>query len=214
MIAGLLALGLAAAPADWAQVSERAGITVWQRAIPGSRLVEFRAEGVIEAGLARMAQVVADTPRKIEWMPHLKAAKILSEAAPTDRVEYQRTNAPWPVKDRDFVFHALVAVDAAAKSLTVSMKSISDPAMPEQPGAVRAEVAGTMILAAQGADRTRVFLEIQADPRGSLPAWVVNLFQRQMPRAMIEGMRRQAAKADVGDHPGVKALFNTASNGL
>jgi hypothetical protein len=196
-----------AALVAWTLVSDKADIRVWQRPVEGTSLVEFRAEGTVEAGLPRVTQVMADTPRKAEWMPHLRLAKLLRETAPTDRLEYQRTSAPWPVKDRDFVFQVRVTTDSGAKTLSIRMDSIEDPLMPEQRGAVRGSMTGGLELAAEGAERTRVTLEVRADPRGRLPGWIVNLFQRQWPRALIEGIRSQVRKPDVIDHPAVKAAF-------
>ena len=103
-------------------------------------------------------EVLADTPRKTEWVPHLKTARIVRETSPTDRVEYQRTRAPWPVKDRDFVFHALVEPDAAKKRLSIWMASIEGEAPRE--GAVRGTISGKMIIEAEAPDMTRVTFEI------------------------------------------------------
>ncbi len=46
-----------------------------------------------------------------------------------------------------------------------------------------------------------MIVEIHADPKGSVPKWLVNLFQKGWPRNTIEGIRKQAAKADVKEHP-------------
>lgn len=56
-------------------------------------------------------------------------------------------------------------------------------------------------------EKTRVSVEIQADPMGLIPKWIANFFQRSWPRKTLEGIRNQVAKADVIEHPGVKKFF-------
>ena len=58
-----------------------------------------------------------------------------------------------------------------------------------------------------GGKRTHLIVEIHADPKGSVPKWLVNLFQKAWPRNTIEGIMRQVAKPDVHEHAGVKAML-------
>jgi hypothetical protein len=40
-------------------------------------------------------------------------------------------------------------------------------------------------------------VEIESDPKGWLPAWLVNFFQKDWARETIEGIRKQCAKPDL-----------------
>jgi hypothetical protein len=40
-------------------------------------------------------------------------------------------------------------------------------------------------------------IELHSDPKGWLPAWVVNLFQKDWARITIAGIRRQVKKPDL-----------------
>ena len=44
---------------------------------------------------------------------------------------------------------------------------------------------------------THVEVEVLTDPKGMLPAWVVNLVQRGWPRNSITGLTGRAAEADI-----------------
>ncbi|MGZ3688603.1 MAG: hypothetical protein ACXWP5_09760, partial [Bdellovibrionota bacterium] len=57
------------------------------------------------------------------------------------------------------------------------------------------------------ATHTHVDVQVNADPRGEIPKWMVNLFQKKWPYNTLEGIRRQAAKTDVVEHQGVKSTF-------
>jgi len=45
------------------------------------------------------------------------------------------------------------------------------------------------------------------DPKGTVPRWIVNMFQKSFPRQTLKALRKQASRDDVGEHPAVKAAF-------
>ena len=58
-----------------------------------------------------------------------------------------------------------------------------------------------------GGRRTRVTGVAVADPRGSIPTWVVNLYQRNWPYDTIMAMRGQAKKSGLTVLPRLRALY-------
>jgi hypothetical protein len=197
-------------PGDgWEEISNSDGILCHRKSVPGSSLVAFRGEAMIDAPIAKVAQVLSDTPRKLDWIARIVEAKNIRTISDMERIEYNHTGAPWPVKDRDFVFHAKVDVDKANRRLLVRIKSQEDPAMPEQDCCVRGSLNNSLytLTSVEGGKRTHVAVEIHADPKGSLPSWVVNLIQKGWPSKTLAGIRRQVAKPDVGEMESVKKLF-------
>ena len=64
--------------------------------------------------------------------------------------------------------------------------------MPAQDGAVRTlKLKGEWILEALENGQTRVTYEVNADPGGLLPAWLVNLGSRKLPLKTLKNMREQ-----------------------
>ena len=189
----LLGVGTCLGGNAWDEVSDEDGIKVWRRDIEGSPVVAFRGETIINASLAKVASVLDDTSRKHEWVANLLESKDLTIFSPTDRVEYNRTEAPWPIKDRDFVFRATVEVDKPNKTLMIKIKSTTHQAKPvDEDKAVRGELLeSSYILASLGENRTRVTVEIQADPKGSIPKWVVNWAQKGWPRKTLGNIKNQ-----------------------
>jgi hypothetical protein len=45
--------------------------------------------------------------------------------------------------------------------------------------------------------RTELTVEVQIDPKGFIPAWIVNFFQKNWPLHTFEAIRAQAAKPDI-----------------
>lgn len=193
---------------DWEEISSEDGIVVHRREVPGSDLVAFKGETVIQAPIAKVANVLIDTSRKLEWVAKIVEAKNVRETSDFERVEYNHTATPWPLKDRDFVFEAKAEFDLPKKQVAFRMKSVEDPLMPEK-NCVRGELKNSVYLltSLNEGKSTKVYVEIQADPKGSIPKWIVNLFQKSWPRITLEGIRKQVAKPDVQEHPQIKAMF-------
>jgi hypothetical protein len=66
-------------------------------------------------------------------------------------------------------------------------------------GDVRGEIlAGSLLVRSLDPEhRAQLTAEIHCDPKGAIPAWVVNLLQRRWPQNTFEGIRRQVAKPGV-----------------
>jgi hypothetical protein len=45
--------------------------------------------------------------------------------------------------------------------------------------------------------RTELTVEVQIDPKGAIPSWIVNFFQKSWPLHTFEAIRAQAAKPDI-----------------
>lgn len=193
----------------WEELSNDEGILVHRKDVEGNDVVAFRGEAVFDASIAKVANVLLDTSRKKEWVDRLAEAENIREIGPYERIEYNHTATPIIIKDRDFVFHAKAEMSKKTRSLVFNLKSVEDPLKPEV-DPVRANlIKGQYTLTPEGdGSKTRCVVEIHADPRGSVPKWIVNLFQKSWPRRTLDGIRNQVAKPDVTEHPGVKAFFD------
>ncbi|HZV01725.1 MAG TPA: START domain-containing protein [Planctomycetota bacterium] len=215
-LVALLVLGGVSTAEDkpaWEQLSDEDGIKVWRREVEGSPVVAVKGEATIATPIAKLASVLHDTSRAKEWVCSLGEARVLKVVSPTVWIEYNRLEAPWPVSDRDFVFRTEIKLDKKQKSVTFELKSVEEPSCPpNEDKAVRGElVASTYQLQALEDGRTRVTVEIQVDPKGSLPKWLVNWAQKGWPRATLENIRDQIAKPDVQELALVKdGLAETA----
>lgn len=211
LLAGIpIALGLAtlapeAASAklefNWNRSHEKHGIAVSRSPMPGLGLVAFRAQGRVEASILKVAQVITDSSRGTEWVDSLTESRKLRAVGPLEFIEYNRFGMPLFVKDRDFVTRVTVEPDRPHGRVTIRFVSVEDAAMPPASKCVRANLLhSAFILQEEGPAVTTVTAEILADPRGALPKWVVNYFQKSWPVATLTALRRQSAKPDVVEH--------------
>jgi len=55
--------------------------------------------------------------------------------------------------------------------------------------------------------KTYVITEMQADPKGALPKWIVNLFQNSWAQDTLDSLRKQVSKKDLKVIPQVEEVF-------
>ncbi|HEY8077877.1 MAG TPA: START domain-containing protein [Labilithrix sp.] len=197
----------AAADPPWTKIDESDGITVYKREIPGSDVIAFRGEATVNAPLVRVASVVFDTSRATEWIDDLKEARVVRRTSDFEYVEYDHFGTPFVMKDRDFVTANKLEWDAATKTMTIRMHSVTDPNARET-SYVRGELVSSTFTLTPTPDgkATRIAGDVHCDPKGSVPKWIVNYFQKDWPHATFVKLRTQVAKANIVENPAIKKL--------
>lgn len=191
----------------WTVVGVREGITVSRKKVPGDPMFAYKGEGILKAPLGKLIAVSRDTARQPEWVNRMVVAKVLREITPFDRVIYIKIHSPWPVYDRDFVLESKLVVDRVKKTAVFDVHSVQDALGPPDSCCVRAEMSSNhIVMKAVDGQRTSISAEAHVDPRGVLPAWLVNLVQKTVPHKTIQGLLRQVAKPDIPDY------FNTPAS--
>lgn len=198
------------APADppWQKFDEDEGIAVFRREVPGSPIIALRGEGVVDAPILRVASVLCDTSRSPEWVDRLTEVKVVRKISDDEQIHWTHISTPVVIKDRDFVFDIKLELDPPNKKLYLNYHSVYDSGAPKT-DYVRGELKnGTFTLTSiDGGKKTRVLVEVLADPRGSVAKWIVNLVQKDWPHKTIASLRRQVAKTDIKDAPRLKELL-------
>ncbi|HQY63991.1 MAG: hypothetical protein IPF92_09655 [Myxococcales bacterium] len=197
--------GSADAP-HWERVTDSGGVTVFKQEVEGSPVIAFKGIGVVNAPLVRVASVVTDSNRTVEWMDRIADAHIVRQVSPFERIVYTHLKSPPLVADRDFVTDAKAEFDRANKRVTIRIHSVADPAAPPT-SHVRGQIlhSSFVLTSIEGGQKTLVVTEIHADPKGSLPTWVVNLIQKDWPLKTIANLRAQCAKGDIKDSADIAA---------
>ncbi len=215
--AGLvLTLGLmsqyAFAGSKWEMISEKDGIKVYRMEIPGSPLVAFKGVKVMPVPITKVAQVILDedTEKKKEWIDMIKDFKVI-ERGTYESVTYSAYDLPWPLTDRDYVIHSHLKIDNEGNQIVIDLKSVGHPKAPETIG-VRAELTRSMYkLVPRPGRTTEVTVEIQTDPKGDLPKWLVNVIQKGWPANTLKKMEVQALRPDTKENELIKAKFKGAN---
>lgn len=186
---------VAGASPGWREVTRDDGIVVTQREVPGRGFPTFRGVGEVKGNLYDVLAVLSDTPRFKEWMDRCATAQRLRKVSETEYIIYMRTDAPWPVSDRDAVYHSKVHVDTKRQVVDIRFRAVVTPLKKPVDGVVRMKkLQGHYKLTALGAHKTRVDYQVDADPAGSLPGWLARLATKRLPLKTLRALRKQVAK--------------------
>ena len=185
---------------SWQQIKLKEGIKVFKKEITNSKLVAFKGEAVFDTTPGKIIHVLGDNNHKKDWVDRLVKTEILEKIGPYEKVMYQEFSAPWPVANRDFVYHAKL-IRKKSGEIVLHMNSVPNPKAPKTVG-VRADlIKSVYVLTPLGPNKTKLEVEIQSDPKGLLPKWVVNIIQKSWPMKTLEKIREQVKKPFVRDVP-------------
>jgi hypothetical protein len=183
------------AVAGWKSVADQDGILVMMRDIPGRSFPTIRTVAVIDENLYDVLAVLSDQSRYPEWMARCAEARRLSQRGELEYVTYSRTRAPWPVSDRDAVYHALASVKLAQKLVMVHFRAVQDSRVPPKKGVVRLDkLQGYYGLKILGPRKTQIDYQLDADPGGWIPTWVGKITAKRAVIDTIRSLRKQVAR--------------------
>ncbi|MEE2742733.1 MAG: START domain-containing protein [Bdellovibrionota bacterium] len=184
---------------DWKKVDEEKGVKIFEKKMPGSSILAFRGTAIVNASLGKIYYVLQDYKNEREWVDMLDKNIILKNFSKDERVQYQSFDLPWPISDRDFVYHAKSSLSKSGKKILMIIKSVDYEGAPKTVGVRGSLYRSSFELEKIAPNKTKVDVQIYADPKGFLPKWVVNLIQKGWPLDTLEGIRRQVLKSYTGE---------------
>jgi len=177
----------------WNRLYADQGITVYAQRTRKSKILAFRAEGILSAPIDQILEVLRRLEISDEWMPDADGKYILKEVSDTEAITYGINRVPFPFADRELVFLNKLRLDHDRKFLVLDIYSVDFPSQPVKKGTVRAQMyCGEMRLRPAGERQTEVALQLYVDPRGAIPGWIVNMFHKRLPYNFLRALEKKA----------------------
>ena len=177
----------------WKKVKIKNGIAVYIRENSLSEVNEVRAETMVNATLSSVVYLIKHVEKQPEWAYATKEARVIKKINSYRWLIYTRTDAPWPVDDRDCVSDITMKQfsDSSIVIRTINVDTVLD----EVENVVRMPmVKASWRLTPVDANTTKVRFQILVDLGGSVPAWVVNLFIENGPYNTMTNFKEEVAK--------------------
>ncbi len=192
-IISILILPLAFSQNDWKLKKERKGIKVYTRAVEGSGFKQFKGITEVGAPLSSIIGVLMDIDSYTEWSPKTAEARVLEKEGDHRTIHYIKTNAPWPVSDRDGIYTMNVQKTGNKVKVDVGCKPTY---LPEVEGVVRIqETAGGWELTPLQNGKVEVKYQVHSEPGGSIPSWLANSSVVDIPYETLTNLKEQVKKS-------------------
>ena len=178
----------------WKFVKEKQGIKIYKRKVENFPIDELMGIYIANTGLSGSVSLIKDYPNHKNWMYGNLGTKLLKAPNNFEWYYYSQTDIPWPASDRDLITHTVLRQDSNTYIIRVKVRGVPGY-LPEKDGLVRVPYfKSSWEFIPLGKNKTLIKLRILTDAGGSIPAWIINLFQDKGPMHTLSAMREQLNK--------------------
>ena len=161
---------------DWKLSKEKDGIRVYQSELRHSSYKGIKVECTLEGNYDKLMAVLNNVSGQKDWVYHNQTAYILKQVNPYEFYYYTEASLPWPMSNRDAVVHLKMDKDSLNRFLKITSVSVPDY-ISEKSGKVRVTKSTVSWNVTMPTTKTISIIYIfEAEPGGSLPAWIANMF--------------------------------------
>jgi START domain len=173
----------------WKLSKEKDGIKVYESPVKNSNYKSIKVECTFEGTYDKLLLILNNVDHFKDWVYNNKTGYVLKQDNPYDYYYYTETYLPWPATNRDAVEHLKIKRDSLNRFLKINADS--DPGyIPEKSGKIRVpHSAISWYVTAPATNTINIEYIFEADPGGSLPAWLVNMFADKGP---VESFKKLA----------------------
>src|SRR5262249_21994793 len=114
--------------AEWEKLSEKSGLLVERRAVPGSQSFEIRVTTKSPLAPATIFDTLWNHREYPRFIPYLKRLDVLSDTG-DERVIYEQVDVPL-ARDRDYTVRVRKRVDAATQRYEILFEAANDAGPP------------------------------------------------------------------------------------
>ena len=135
--------------------------------------------------------ILLDIDHHTKWVYATKKSWLINKFDNNNVLYYAETALPWPMNNRDMAIRMKIFHDTVDKVLTVTTRGEPD-AIPEKKGIVRIRrfKANWKVKPADNG-KISILYNLDVDPGGSTPAWLVNMFVNKGPYETFNNLAGQ-----------------------
>ena len=181
----------AVAQNEWEIAKEKDGITIFTRSVEGNEFKAYRGVTELKAPVSAIIAALQDIPSYKDWMPNTLSTKVLVKEGDRELIYYLSSDAPWPVQDRDGVYRMRFEGKAETGTVYAGFEGLPDY-ISEKEGFVRIQkLKGYWRIHPTGEGFVHLTYEVNTDPGGDVPVWLVNSTIVSQPFKTLKALRER-----------------------
>lgn len=177
------------AQTKWKLSKDKDGIHVYTGTSENTKYKSIRVKCEFAGSISRLRTILRDVPHHSDWVYKAKNVSLVKQPTPDEIIYYMETEVPWPVSNRDGVYHITMQADSLHHSFSAVV--VSDAGyVPEKSGKVRVSSSKAVWTVTEAGGKIKIDYTLEVDPAGSVPAWVVNMFVDKGPYETFRNLEK------------------------
>jgi hypothetical protein len=186
---------LGRAQEDWKLKLDKEEIKIYTRPYTDSKIKALKVVCTVQATLSQIAAVLVDIKCQDEWFYHTKSS-VLLQVSPAELYYYAELIFPFPFDNRDFVEHIKVCQNPVTRVVTMDVQNVPDYIAVKQ-GIVRVlKSSCKWVITPAAGNLVTIEFTLFADPGGSIPVWLINIFSSYGPFETFRKLKVQLQKPE------------------
>jgi len=178
-------------PGIWMLTKDQDGIKMYSRHSEHSKFDDIKVETDFTGTTSQFISILEDIPKYTEWAYATKSAVLIKKINANEFIYYSEIDVPWPATDRDLYAHCKIISDHGSRSFKFIAESIKDYA-PEKKNIVRIPLSkGTWNISTISDKLIHAEYQLELDPGGNVPAWLINLFSTKGPMETFANLKKK-----------------------
>ena len=175
----------------WELVKSCNNIKVYTQKVADQQIKKVKIESVVTTTLSELVALFKDAKNHSNWVFLNESAEIVEIADNFNWKYYSYTDTPWPVSNRDYYTSIVLLQNKIDYSVTISSIAIPDFG-PKQEDCVRISyIKSVWTLNPIGNGFVHISFELEIDPGGNIPAWLVNMAVTKGPYNTMVGLIKE-----------------------
>jgi hypothetical protein len=191
LIIGLLVPVVLAAKGDkWEKMRTQEGVALYSKTITGFKFKAFKGIGRVKGTLEACRKIMNDVASYPKWMSSCMHTKEVLTRGKRDFYYYIISDSPWPVADRDGIYH--VKEEIFKDKLVYTHTAISrKDLVPLKKGIVRMDTARVFWIFKKKGDYIYCSYDIHSNPGGNIPISLYNGTGVDIPFKNVKALKKR-----------------------
>ncbi|MFI5139856.1 MAG: START domain-containing protein [Sphingobacteriales bacterium] len=184
---------MAHAETKWELKKDKEGIKVYTGSTPNSNIKAVKVTCILNANFSQLTALLLDTKAHEQWVYNTKTSYLVKQLSDSHLLYYSEIIMPWPLTNRDVVIEMTITQQPGTKVMYISANTAKNY-VPVNKDKVRVPLSKVnWTVTCIGDNQLSIEYIGQADPGGSVPAWLVNSFSTKGPFETFKKLKELVA---------------------
>lgn len=179
---------------DWHLKKNENGIAIYTRKTAASDIKELKSIMYVKTSLNSIVALLNDWESYPKWVYKCGQSTTLKKISSTECVHYQTIIIPWPAENRDLVATIKTEQDEETGTVTISSICNSKFTLSVENYIRITEFNASWVLVPLKDDIVQITYQLQVNPGGSLPAWLINISMIDGPYVTMSNFKEWVVK--------------------